>query len=247
MRSLILAIQFLTRLPTPQLPDFNKDELPNTAPWFPVVGGVVGAFIGASMIIASKIDPWLGALTGVIMWIWITGALHLDGLADLADALGAAHRDSQRFLQVMRDPHVGTFGVVSLIAVIASKLILFYIWISHDLAYWIALPLVCAWSRLGAIAWSAWLPSLHSGMGETFTWHTSKTFIIVSAIVLFGLSLWLSPVLLIAPLVLGIWWMFLKHRVGGMTGDCLGAGIEFAETLTLALASCLQYFIHLMI
>ncbi|MES1196062.1 MAG: adenosylcobinamide-GDP ribazoletransferase, partial [Steroidobacter sp.] len=233
MRSLILAIQFLTRLPTPQVKDFAHEDLSRTAPWFPAVGLLVGGFVAAAMIIMSRIDAWLGALAGLIVWTWITGALHLDGLADLADALGASHRDPQRFLQVMRDPHVGTFGAVVLVIALISKLVLLYLLLSHELAYWFALPLLCAWSRLGAIAWSASLPSLHAGSGEAFAWQTSKPLMLVNAIVLLALTILLLPVLIIAPIMLWMWWWFLRYRLGGMTGDCLGAGIEATEVTML--------------
>src|SRR5690348_14490310 len=224
MRQLILAIQFLTRLPTPQVADFAHEDLSRAAPWFPAVGLLVGGFVAAAMTIISRVDPWLGALAGLIGWVWITGALHLDGLADLVDALGASHRDPQRFLQVLRDPHVGAFGVIALLIAMLSKLILLYVLITHQLAYWFVLPLLCAWSRLGATAWSAWLPPLHTGSGEAFAWQTNKPLMLVNAIALLASTILLLPVLIIAPITLLIWWLFLRYRVGGMTGDCLGAG-----------------------
>lgn len=244
MRGLILAIQFLTRLPTPQLIDYSKEELSTTAPWFPLVGILIGVFVTALMMLGAFIDSWLGALLGVLAWTWVTGALHLDGLADLTDALGAAHRDPQRFLQVMRDPHVGTFGVISLIITLMSKLVLLQLLIAHHDFNWFVLPLICAWSRLGAVAWSAWLPSLHEGNGETFAWKTNKKLIIVTTIVILAICALIMPSLCVAPLVLLIWWSFLRYRVGGMTGDCLGAGIEFCETTLLLVAACAPAIIH---
>lgn len=238
MRSLILAIQFLTRLPTPQVKDFAREDLSRTAPWFPFVGAMVGFFVAVCILLLSRVDPWLGALAGLIMWIWITGALHLDGLADLVDALGASHRNPQRFLEVMRDPHVGTFGVVALIAAILAKFILMYALLAHHTSYWYVLPLTCSWSRFGAIVWSASLPSLHTGSGESFAWQTNKPLLVVNGLTLIALSAWLAPMLIIAPVALVMWWLFLRYRVGGMTGDCLGAGIEVAECLLLLLVAC---------
>ena len=247
MRSLILAVQFLTRLPTPQVNGYSKEELSATAPWFPLVGVVVGAFIACLIIIGTTFDSWLGAMAGVIAWTWVTGALHLDGLADLTDALGAAHRDPQRFLQVMRDPHIGTFGVVALIAALMSKLVLLHALIAHHQLNWFVLPLICAWSRLGAVAWSAWLPSLHQGSGESFAWKTNNAFIIGSALVLLAVCIVLAPSLSAAPLVLALWWTFLRYRVGGMTGDCLGAGIEVSEIGLLLITVCTPAITHLWI
>jgi len=238
MSSLILAIQFLTRLPTPQVKDFAREDLSQAAPWFPLVGIIVGLFVTGLMTLFSHIDAWLGALAGLIMWTWITGALHLDGLADLVDALGASHRNPQRFLEVMRDPHTGTFGVVALLLALISKLISLYLLILHDMAHWYVIPLICAWSRLGAITWSASLPSLHSGSGESFAWRTNKPLIVVNGFALLVLSVAFFPPLLIAPVALFAWWSFLRYRLGGMTGDCLGAGIEVTECLLLLAVVC---------
>ena len=237
MRSLILAVQFLTRLPTPQVTAFTKDELATTAPWFSIVGLIVGLAVAGAAWLGARLDPWLGALLGLITWVWITGALHLDGLADLVDALGAAHRDPQRFLQVMRDPHVGSFGVIALVMQLISKLVLLQLIITHHQFNWFLLPLICAWSRLGAIAWSAWLPTLSSGTAEAFTWKSNSTMIFVSVTLLLIASL-VAPSLVISPLVLFAWWMFLHFRLGGMTGDCLGAGIELTETTLLLITLC---------
>ncbi len=239
MRQLILAIQFLTRLPTPQIKNFTKQELSSTAPWFPIVGIIVGLFVTSLVTLGTYVDVWLGALLGLITWVWITGALHLDGLADLSDALGAAHRDPQRFLQVMRDPHVGSFGVIALLMLLMSKLILLQLIITHHLLNWCLLPLICAWSRLGAIAWSAWLPSLSSGSAEVFAWQIRKPMIVVNTLILFVISALFSPALLVSPLILFIWWCFLRYRLGGMTGDCLGAGIEITETILLLTTLCM--------
>jgi adenosylcobinamide-GDP ribazoletransferase len=124
MRAFLLALQFLTRIPTPQVDDFRPEDLSRSAIWFPLVGAVIGGLVAAALALGALVDPWLGALAGLMVWVWITGALHLDGLADLADALGAAHRDPQRLLEVLRDPHIGTFGVVALVLVLAAKLVL---------------------------------------------------------------------------------------------------------------------------
>lgn len=64
MRSLILAIQFLTRLPTPQVRDFQADDLARAAVWFPLVGLLVGALVAAALALGARIDPWLGAFWG---------------------------------------------------------------------------------------------------------------------------------------------------------------------------------------
>ena len=98
VRLFILSTQFLTRLPTPQVADFRPEDLARSALWFPAVGLLIGALLLAATWLGAQLDPWLGALFGLLAWVWVTGGLHLDGLADLADGLGAAHRDPARLL-----------------------------------------------------------------------------------------------------------------------------------------------------
>jgi adenosylcobinamide-GDP ribazoletransferase len=233
MRSLILAIQFLTRLPTPQLKDFEQRELASCAIWFPWVGLLIGAFVTGAALLGAQIESWAGALLAVLMWTWITGALHLDGLADLTDALGAAHRDPSRLLQVMRDPHVGSFGVVALILQLLCKLVLVRVCLNLGRLGLMTLPLICAWARMGALFWSATLPALPGSSTGSFTWKISGTTLAVNTLLLSSLTFMFAPLLLLALVPMVAWGWFLKRRLGGMSGDCLGAGIEVMETSLL--------------
>jgi adenosylcobinamide-GDP ribazoletransferase len=239
MRGLILAVQFLTRLPTPQLKSFQPEWLREAARWFGVVGLVVGALVYAAARAGQHIDPWAAALAAIVAWVWVTGALHLDGLADLADALGAAHRDRERFLQVIKDPHLGSFGTMALIMAVLGKTILLML-LAQSARLTPGLILIPAWARLFTVFWSARLPALAPGSGERFSWGTDWRAFGLSLLALVLLSAWLAPVLCLAPLAGLGWWYFLKRRLGGMTGDCLGAGIELCELallLALMLAS----------
>lgn len=231
MRTLILAIQFLTRLPTPQLRNFDAAELGRCAHWFPLVGLLVGAMVAGALWLGSRIDPALGALGGLLVWVWVTGALHLDGLADMSDALGAAHRHRDKFLSVLADPHLGTFGVVSLILQLLTKFILLLLLAKGG--HYLALVLIPAWARWGALIWAR-LPSLKAGLGETFGWQISTASIVVWGCLLLVCSL-ASPVLCIVPLLVLAWRRFLLQRIGGMTGDLLGAGVEVVEAASLLL------------
>ena len=232
MRGLILAIQFLTRLPTPQVADFRPDDLSRSAVWFPLVGLLVGGGVLAATWLGAQLDPWLGALFGLLMWAWITGGLHLDGLADLADGLGAAHRDPARLLSVMRDPHLGAFGGITLGVQLLFKLVLLMLIAREGL--WLAVLLIPAWARLGPLLWTRDVPPLDAGLGERFAWSVSTRTILALGALLMLASL-ATPALLLAPLVLSAWTWFLLRRIGGMSGDMLGAGIELSESALLIL------------
>jgi adenosylcobinamide-GDP ribazoletransferase len=241
-RGLIIAMQFLTRVPMPALAQLLPEEFAASARWFPLVGVLIGASVMAAMLLGALIDPWLGALLGLIVWIGITGALHLDGLADFSDALGAAHRDPQRFLAVLRDPHIGTFGAIALVLAIVSKLVLLQIGLADARQIAFAVVLIPAWARFGTLVWSARLPSLSEGYGERFAWRVSHRSIVVWGCLLCAAGALLAPILLIAPILVWSWELYLRKRLGGMTGDCLGAGIELVEIGLLLAVVCAESF-----
>jgi len=240
MRGLILAFQFLTRLPMPQLADFEQEELTTSAIWFPLVGLVIGLLLIIAAQLGLHAGSWIAALLVMLVWIGVTGALHLDGAADLADALGASHRDPERFLSALKDPHIGTFGVVVLMALILSKLVS-VAWMveSPDTSLW-TLLLIPVWARLGSMYWSQSLKSLGPGSGEQFAWRIPDNAVWLWGVALSLLSLITVSLLfvLIAIASLLLWRAFLQWRLGGMSGDCLGAGIEYCECAML-LAVCL--------
>ena len=236
MRGLILAVQFLTRLPTPRLATFDPAWLTESARWFATGGLMGGVLLAAAAGAGALIDPWLAALAVVGVWTWVTGALHLDGLADLADGLGAAHRSPERFLAVLKDPHVGSFGGVALVMQLATKLGLVMLLVQTGTP-WLAWLLLPAWARLGAVYWSGTMPQLAAGgQAERFGWCTHWPSFWLSFAALAAASAWFAPALLVAPLLWLAWRRTLMARLGGVTGDCLGAGIELSESgLLLAL------------
>ncbi len=240
MRGLILAVQFLTRLPTPQLTDFRQEEFSRSAAWFPLVGMIIGLLLMIAAWLGMHADYRIAALLVVLVWAGVTGALHLDGAADLADALGASHRDAERFMGVLKDPHIGTFGVVILISLILTKFVT-AAWLiqSSDTSLW-TLLLIPAWARLGSMYWSQSLKPLAPGSGEQFSWQIAENTIWLWGAGLLLLS-WLTVSLLFALTAIAtllLWRAFLQWRLGGMSGDCLGAGIEYCECAML-LAVCL--------
>ena len=231
MRGFFLALQFLTRLPAPAVRDFQADDLARSAAWFPLVGLLLGGLLALLGLAVRPFDPWLAALLVLLAWVWLTGGLHLDGLADTFDALGAAHRDRERFLQVLSDPRVGSFGVIALVLQLAAKLVLLGVAFGHGVP-WLALLLIPAWARLGALWWSQSLVPLKPGLGERFKWRAGRWLPLLWLTVLLAASLPFAG-LWLAPLVLWFWQRFLLIKVGGMTGDCLGAGVEVSEALLL--------------
>lgn len=239
MRSLIFALQFLTRLPLPAQADSGPDALAASAKWFPLAGLIIGGLLALCLALGSKINPWLGALLAIACWIWVTGGIHLDGLSDLADAVGGAHRDPEQFLRIMRDPHAGVFGIITLWLILTAKLILLMLLLATPNTFWAAL-LIPAWARLGPVVWAQTLTPLGNGLGQRFGQHPQPLTLIIWTLTLAILSWHWAPPLLLAPLALLLWWLFLKYRVKGMNGDCLGAGVEIVEALLLGVTVTLS-------
>lgn len=238
MRGLILALQFLTRLPMPPLKDFRAEEQAGCVVWFPLAGLLVGLLVAAAVWLGARIDPWLGALLGLAVWVGVTGALHLDGLADLADALGAAHRDRERLLAVLADPHLGVFGAVALFMQLLAKLVLLMLLaraetgLETGLETFLAVALIPAWARWGVLIWTR-LPSIKPGLGERFGWRAATSVTLFWGALLILASATVAPALLIAPLAAAGWFAYLHRKLGGMTGDALGAGVEWMESALL--------------
>lgn len=233
IRAFSHALQFLTRLPAPPIGVFDPADLSRSALWFPVIGALVGTIVGAALWAGALASPWIGALLALIAWVWVTGGMHLDGLGDVADALGAAHRSPQRFIEVLRDPHIGAYGTMAIVLQLTAKLVLLAAIASPPALA--PVVLIAAWARWGALVWGVFLPPLATGSGERFAWHIDKLGMAIEGVVLGLLSLWLAPMLLTAPLVIAAIAVYWKYRLGGITGDCLGAGIELAEAMLLLL------------
>jgi adenosylcobinamide-GDP ribazoletransferase len=225
-----LATQFLTRVPVPTVEDFSAEEFSRSSAWFPFVGLAIGVVVGLILLVCSYRSAALAAAVGLLAWVWMTGALHLDGLADLSDALAAAHRDSQKFFAVLADPHLGAFGVVSIVLMLILKVTGLAQLSGITL---MAFPLIPAWARLGPLAWSRWLKPLKPGHGERFAWRLHLGWIAFWFVALLVASVAVAPILCIAPLVIAAWGGWLKWRLGGTTGDCLGAGVEVTEVALL--------------
>ncbi|MGV3769943.1 MAG: adenosylcobinamide-GDP ribazoletransferase [Sphingobium phenoxybenzoativorans] len=230
MKGLILAIQFLTRLPMPRVMA-NDADFAASMRWFPAAGLVVGLFVSGAAWVGAHIDPWTGALAGLAMWTLITGGLHLDGLADLADAGGAAHKDREKLLAVLADPHVGSFGVVAIALQIVAKLILLHGMVMAGL--FPALILIPFAARIGPLVWTLWLPPLHAGLAARFRDAIRPVYIALWSAILIA-SAWVSPALLLTFLMIPLWGWHVRRRLGGISGDGHGAGIELMETGLLA-------------
>lgn len=233
MKGFIIALQFLTRLPTPAIV-VDDAAFARSMRWFPAAGLVIGALVAGGAWAGGLVDSRLGALSALIVWVGVTGALHLDGLSDLADASGAAHKaeggDRERLLAVLADPHVGSFGVVAIVLQLLSKFVLLHMLVEARAFVWLALVPFAA--RIGPLVWTWRLEPLHHGLAAKFKAAIGPTEIVVWAAVLLAASCF-YPALLVTPLLI-LWWGWqVRRTIGGISGDGHGAGIELIETALL--------------
>jgi adenosylcobinamide-GDP ribazoletransferase len=246
MQALILMLQFMTRYPIPMEIEFSAAHFVRGMKWMPLVG-LLAALPGA--LAFTLADIWLNreiaALFAVTMLITVTGGLHLDGIADTADGL-FSYRTRERMLEIMRDSTLGANGVIALVLTILLKFTL----LSHIPGHG-ALFAVLATPILGrtALTWhsaSACYAREVRGIGDYVNQTglpqalaaTAVSFsLILLLLVLFGVRTALIPavaMLLILPsiaLATGFA-VYLKNRLGGITGDTIGASIELSEMLS---------------
>lgn len=237
MRPAILALQFMTRLPVPAV-DATNAHFAKAIRWFPLAGIVVGVCVAGTGWLGSQRNPVLGALLALTAWVGMTGALHLDGLADIADAAGAAHRTPERLHDVLADPHVGSFGATAIALQLLAKLVL--LWLTMQAGSYAALALVPILARIGPLAWARFLPPLHEGFGTLFRGGATMPALALWLLLWSVLALATAPYLLAILPALALWPLWLRARIGGISGDGHGAGIELAETFGLLVLAVAQ-------
>lgn len=230
MKALVLALQFMTRLPLPAVAA-SKADFERAIRWFPLAGAIIGLAVAGAGWLGSMRDPALGALLALTAWVGLTGGLHLDGLGDIADAAGAAHRDPARLREVLADPHLGSFGATAIVLQIMAKLVL--LWLLLQGRHTAALALVPVLGRIGPLAWARFLPPLHEGFGTLFGTGANVAVLAAWLLAWAACATAIAPYLFLGVPALSLWPAWLRARIGGISGDGHGAGIELVETCAL--------------
>ena len=240
MKGLLGAVSFLTRVPVPGAGVREARELASSVPWFPVVGAGVGlaeagVYAGARVLL----PPLVAAALAVVAGIGLTGAFHEDGLGDTADAFaGGTDRDST--VRILKDPRLGTFGVLA----VAASLLLRVAALAAlaPAAAVAALTAAHALSRAVAVATMTALPAAaDTGLGASYVRALSRPRALAGAaaglgvaVALLGVAaLWAAAAAGLAAALLG---RLAVRRLGGVSGDVLGAVQQVGEVLVLLAA-----------
>ena len=236
----LIALQFLTRLPVrlPGMPE--PEQIGRSLLWYPLVGVLLGGLLLALHGLLGDTPALLQAAILLAVWVGLSGGLHLDGLADTADAWIGGHADRQRTLDIMKDPRSGPIAVVVLLLVLLLKFAALVVLLGQG-----------AWTGLLLAPWlgRALLPLLllttpyvrAGGLGAALAEHLPRQPLpwVLAVHALAMLLLGWSAVLALGAAVLAFWLLrrAFVARLGGTTGDTAGALLELGEcAVLLALA-----------
>lgn len=239
----LIAVQFMTTIPIklPCLPSREQNAL--SMLFYPVIGLMIG---GVLWLVASYVQLPMMLLSCAVMvvWVWLTGGLHLDGLADTADAWVGGFGDRQRTLTIMKDPNTGAMGVMAIVLCLALKWAAVYCLLELDAV--LALLFVPMLGRMSALALFATTPyvrqhglgSALQGVPKYLLWLVMLGF----GAVVFALSWQMALVMIGVWAVMLAWlrWRFVG-RIGGITGDTVGASIEVVEVAMLVAVVAVLY------
>jgi adenosylcobinamide-GDP ribazoletransferase len=237
LRSAVAATTFLTRLPVGRIARVDAGDVARSVWAFPIVGAGIGGASGLCADLAAHRLPPLGAgAIAVAVAAALTGALHLDALADSADALGATTRE--RALEIMRDPRIGSFGATALVSVLLVDASLFGELARTGDAALAGLAAGAA-GRAGLLLPAAVLPYARPEPGQgSLVERVDRRVVVIALLVSAALVLpekGAGLAALCAALVLAaLLTPFFRRRFGGVTGDLLGATAKLAETVALA-------------
>jgi adenosylcobinamide-GDP ribazoletransferase len=238
MSSLRAAASLMTRFPVGAV-RLDRAELAASVAWFPVIGALVGlAVAGVYIAVGLVLPPLPSAALAVTTGVVITGALHEDGLADTADAFGGGWTREER-LRILKDPAHGTYGVLGIgLSVVLRVAAL------STLGIWTALSVIPAAHALSRTACAVLLgvlpPATADGLGASYRAHRIH---VVTAVVI-GLAVTVAALGAWAPaaaaVVAAMTWFTARlalKKIGGVTGDVLGAAQQAGEVAVLVLGA----------
>ena len=234
-RQAMLAVQFATVFPTPQLVGVTDDEVRRSMAWLPVLGAVLGALLWLlNLGLRRGLAPWPATVVSLALYTGSTGALHLDGLLDTADAVGSRAR-GERALAIMKDSRVGAMGAVAGCLVLLGKAAALSALLPQSPGPFIVMP---ALSRMAMLWAMGWAPAARStGLAGLFARRMPASATGIATVCACAFSLWLLPWREALIAIMGVFAFsfvvtrWLHRRFGGLTGDSYGAINELIEWL----------------
>ncbi len=238
MKYFWLMLQFLTRIPIKIEISVHDGDLHNGIKYFPLIGLMIGSLNALFyLLIAMVCSKNIAIILGCLFVLLLTGALHLDGLADTCDGVFSA-RPKEKILEIMKDSRIGSNGVIAIFFDLALKIILLTEIKGSIIVKALVLAPVISKTAMVFLIHSS-QPARQDGLGTMFIGKSSKKdlFIAFGLGVFFALGLFpyqAAAILGINVLAMIIFRGYIAAKIGGMTGDTLGAANEVSEIVTLA-------------
>jgi adenosylcobinamide-GDP ribazoletransferase len=230
-----LAVQFLTRLPVPRGVRYTPEALGWSVVFYPLVGLLAGALLVALKTVLAGAGPLLAAALLLVAWVGVTGGLHVDGLADCADAWVGGQGERERSLRIMKDPYSGPIAVATVMLLLLVKFAALAEQPSAAALLWT--PVI---GRGLLPFWLLTTPYVRpGGLGSPLAENLPRRAGGLSVgLALVGAALALGP-LPVLMAVLAAWGLrrLMLQRLGGCTGDTLGAGVEIVEAVVLVVCA----------
>jgi len=255
LRDLSLAIRFLTIIPVISFPPSNNtnqneealaENLANSMAFFPLVGMLMGVLLVLlrRLFYYLPVSSLVGDTLVLIVWIWLSGGLHLDGFADSVDGFLGGH-NKEEILKIMKDSSTGAKGVVALVSLLLLKFVLLVEMplFLKDAALFFT-PTIGRWSMVIA-AFLGRPARLKNSMGKLFMDYVSWREIIFASLTMVVIGIPLFKLYLLPLVIIGVGLVLLilkysQKRIGGISGDILGAINEIVEVFCLLVI----YFLH---
>ncbi|MCB1736840.1 MAG: adenosylcobinamide-GDP ribazoletransferase [Gammaproteobacteria bacterium] len=241
LKGLLVAIQFLTVFPVGFRDPPGAREWGMSVAWYPLVGALIGALLWAIALMLPSGQGVLEAAIVLALWVFASGALHLDGLADCADAWVGGFGDRERSLAIMKDPRSGPVAVVVVVVVLLLKFAALSVLLPAG-DHWVLLaaPVLARGSAGGLLAVSPYVRS--QGIASAMIADLPRVAILAGAglcVLAVGLF-WSVPAALISGLTLVLIRFLAMRRLAGITGDVAGALVEISETAILLAVALAQ-------
>ncbi len=230
MNSLLLALQFLTIIPVNHSNIASDRQLGNSILFYPVIGLLIGSILAFSSLMIANIPLQIQSSIILILWVVLTGGLHLDGLADCADAWVGGLGSKQRSLEIMKDPAAGPIAVVVLVLLLLLKWsVIIYILEQQALVVLVLTPVMGRLAILILMLSTSYVRT--AGLGEKLVANLPIS--ATKAISLFSILisiyyLGIIPISFMLIMLIIISYQ-AKKRLGGLTGDVYGAAVELVE------------------
>jgi cobalamin 5'-phosphate synthase/cobalamin synthase len=235
MKSLLAGIAFLTRIPVGRLVSFDAADVARAAGWFPLIGALLGlVYAGTAWLLRGRLPLAMVAILLVVLDAAITGALHFDGLADAADGFGGG-KDRDDVLRIMRDHAIGSYGATALILLVALKATAYAVLLaSTNWFYAVALtPALGRWALVlltGTLPYARSSLSVVSGMKRSATFLGTATAAVLIAATRYPRAWVAAAAVCVVTFCFGY---YSRRRIGGITGDVLGANLQLSESAAL--------------